>query len=93
MIDYLGNHVGVGDTVIIPIRQGNTASLSRAFVQDTKMKPQYAGGALVPHVFVEWSNLHRYWMPAKRVVKIPDDLLPEKLKEKLYAAEEAVVVT
>ena len=93
MLDYLGNHVGVGDTVIIPIRQGRTASLSRGFVRDMKMKPQYTGGALVPHVMVEWSNLHVYWMPAKRVVKIPDDVLPEKRKDKLNATAEAVVVT
>ena len=93
MLDYLGNHVETGDTVIIPIRQGRTASLSRGFVRDSMIKPQYSGGALVPHVFVEWSNLHKYWIPAKRVVKIPDDLLPEKRQEKLNATEEAIVVT
>lgn len=90
MIDYLGNQVSEGDTVIIAIRSGRTATLGRAFVKQMKLKPQFAGGAPSNMIEVEWSNIHRYWMPARNVIKIPEEMLPEKRKEKLNGTSEAV---
>lgn len=54
------------------------------------MRKQFAEGGLVPMVLVEWSNIHKYWMPARHVVKLPDEMLPEKRREKLNATEEAI---
>lgn len=90
MKDYLGNNVDIDDTVLISIRSGRTATLSRGFVRDVKMKKQFATGPLVPMVEVEWSNIHKYWMPARHVVALPDNMLPEKRREKLDDTEEAV---
>lgn len=93
MIDYLGNNVDIGDTVIIAVKSGRTATLGRAFVKNAKFKPQFAGGAPSNMLEVEWSNIHRYWMPARNVIKIPDEMLPEKRREKLNESEEGVEVT
>lgn len=93
MKDYLGNHVQEGDTVLIAIRSGRTASLSRAFVDKVDLRPQFAGGMPTNMVYVRWSNLSKYWLPASHVVKLPDDMLPEKRKEKLKDVEEGVVVS
>ncbi len=90
MKDYLGNEVNVDDTVLISIRSGRTATLGRGYVKEAKMKKQFATGPLVPMVLVEWSNIHKYWMPARHVVTLPDDMLPEKRRERLNATEEAV---
>lgn len=90
MEDYLGNKVGTGDTVLIAVRSGRAALLARAYVKDMRMGKQYNDGPLLPQVLVEWSNLHKFWMPAKRVVKLPDEMLPEKRREKLNATEEAI---
>lgn len=90
MKDYLGNPVNVDDTVLIAIRTGKTATLARAFVKDAKLKPQFPDAPPSNMIEVEWSNLHRYWMPARNVVRIPDEMLPEKRKEKLDGTEEAV---
>jgi hypothetical protein len=93
MEDYLGNKVTVGDTVLLARREGRTANLSRGFVKDMKMGRIFRDGALTNMVLVEWSNLHMYWLPAKRVAMIPAELLPEKRREKKLDAEEAVVVS
>lgn len=90
MIDYLGNQVDVGDTVIIAVKSGRTAILGRAFVKQTGMKRQFGAGALVSMVEVEWSNIHRYWMPARNVIHIPEEMLPEKRREKLNDTKEAI---
>lgn len=90
MIDYLGNKVEVDDTVIIPIKSGRTAGLGRGYVKSAEMRPQFSGGSLVPMLLIEWSNIHKYWFPAKRVVKIPHEMLPEKRREKLNDTQEAV---
>lgn len=90
MLDYLGNTVEVDDTVLIALRSGRRATLGRAFVKETAMRKQFAEGGLVPMVLVEWSNIHKYWMPARHVVKLPDEMLPEKRREKLNATEEAI---
>ena len=93
MEDYLGNKVGTGDTVIIAVKQGRTAGLGRGFVKDMAMRKQFTDGPLVEMVLVEWSNIHKYWMPAKRVVKIPDEMLPEKRRQKLNDTEEGIVAS
>ena len=90
MQDYLGNSVDVGDTVIIAIRSGRTATLGRAFVKNAGMRKQFREGPLVNMVEVEWSNLHKYWMPARNVIRIPDEMLPEKRREKMNGTEEAI---
>jgi len=90
VIDYIGNQINEGDTVIVAIRSGNTASLGRAFVKQMKVKPQFAGGAPSNMIEVEWSNIHRYWMPSRHVLKIPEEMLPEKRREKLNDTNEAV---
>ena len=90
MIDYLGNEVKTGDTVIISVKSGRTSGLGRGFVKDTRMGMQYGEGPLIPQVLVEWSNINKYWMPAKRVVAIPNVMLPEKRKERHNGTEEAV---
>lgn len=93
MRDYLGNNVQVGNTVIIPVKEGRTANLGKARVVDEGMRNQFRDGPLVPQVKVQWSNIHEYWMPARRVVMIPDEMLPEKRRETKLNAEEAVVVS
>ena len=93
MEDYLGNSVGTGDTVLIAVRQGRTSGLGRGYVKDMRMGKQYADGPLIPQVLVEWSNIHKYWMPAKRVARIPDEMLPEKRRQKLNGTEEGTVVS
>lgn len=90
MIDNLGNQIEIGDTVIIAVRSGRTATLGRAFVKQMKLRPQFQGGAPTNMIEVEWSNVHRYWMPARNVVKIPDEMLPEKRREKLNGTKEAI---
>lgn len=90
MKDYLGNDVQIDDTVLIAIRSGRTATLGRGFVKDMAMRKQFATGPLVPMVQVEWSNIHKYWMPARHVVSLPHDMLPEKRREKYNDTEEAV---
>mgnify|MGYP006892914720 CR=1 FL=1 len=90
MKDYLGNNVATGDTVLVAMRAGRTATLGRGFVKDMKMRKQFATGPLVAMVEVEWSNIHRYWMPARHVVYLPPEMLPEKRREKLNDTEEAV---
>jgi hypothetical protein len=54
------------------------------------MRPQFAGGLSIPMVEVEWSNISRYWLPARQVIGLPDNMLPEKRKEKLNDTKEAV---
>lgn len=93
MRDYLGNNVDVGDTVLIAVRSGRTATLGRGFVKQTAMRKQFATGPLAPMVEVEWSNIHKYWMPARHVVALPDSMLPEKRRDKRNDAEEAVQPT
>jgi len=90
MIDNLGNQIEIGDTVIIAVRSGRTATLGRAYVKQTKLRPQFQGGTPTNMIEVEWSNVHRYWMPARNVIKLPDDMLPEKRREKLNGTKEAV---
>lgn len=90
MKDYLGNNVSTGNTVLISIRSGRTATLGRGFVKDMKMGRQFREGALTPMVLIEWSNIHKYWMPARHVVSLPDNMLPEKREEKLNETEEAI---
>lgn len=91
MEDYLGNKVSTGDTVLLAVKFGRSAKISRGFVRDMKMGRRFANGPLENMVFVEWSNIHKYWMPAKHVAMIPTELLPEKQREKLNATAEAVV--
>lgn len=90
MLDYLGNPVEVGDTVLIAIRSGRTATLGRGYVKAAELKPQFAGGVATNMLEIEWSNIHRYWMPARHVVKLPPEMLPEKRREKLNETEEAI---
>lgn len=89
----LGNTINDGDTVIIAIKTGRVASLVRAYARSTEFKPQFAGGAPCNMVEVEYSSLHKFWLPASHVVKISDDMLPEKRREKLNDTKEAVVRT
>lgn len=93
MQDYLGNHVEKGDTVIIAMRSGRSATISRGYIVSTALKPQFAGGIPTNMVEVEWSNIHKLWMPARHVVRIPNDMLPEKRKERLNDVEEGVQVS
>ena len=93
MKDYLGNEVNADDTVLISIRSGRTSTLGRGYVKEVKMKKQFATGPLVPMVLVEWSNIHKYWMPARHVVALPDDMLPEKRREKLNNVKEGIEVS
>ena len=93
MKDFLENDVKVGDTVLIATRAGRTASIGRGFVVEAAMKRQFRDGPLVNMVKVEWSNIHKYWMPASKVVAIPPEMLPEKRREKKLNAEEGVVVS
>lgn len=90
MIDFLGNQVNVGDTVLIPIKEGRTAKIGRGYVRDMRMGKQWAEGALIPQVMIEWSNIHKYWLPANRVVALPESMLAEKRREKLNGTEEAI---
>lgn len=90
MKDYLGNQVSIGDTVIIAVRSGRTATLGRAYVKDAALKPQFAGGLNTNMLEIEWSNIHKYWMPASKVVRIPDEMLPERRITKLNDTEEGV---
>lgn len=91
MEDYLGNKVQVGDTVLLAVKFGRTAKISRGYVKDMEMKRQFRDGPMTNMVYVEWSNIHKYWIPAKHVAMIPNELLPEKRREKLHATAEAVV--
>ena len=89
MKDNLGNTIELGDTVIIAVRSGRTATLGRAFVKQMVLKPQFAGGTPTNMLEVEWSNIHRYWIPARNVIKLPEEMLPEKRREKLNGVSEA----
>ena len=93
MKDYLGNNVDVGDTVIIAVRSGRTATLGRAYVRQAEMRPQFTGGVATNMVMVEWSNLHKYWIPASKVLRLPDEMLPEKRRERLKDVEPGVEVS
>jgi hypothetical protein len=88
--DYLGNNVDVDDTVIIAVRSGKYATLGRAFVIDKAFRPYFSGGQPTNMIRVEWSNLHKFWIPASKVLRVSDDMLPEKRREKLNETEEAV---
>lgn len=90
MKDLLGNNVDNGDLVIIAVKEGKYAKLSRAFVKDTAMKKQFIDAEHIPMVYVEYSNIVKFWTPANRVLKITDEMSPEKRREKLNATEEAV---
>lgn len=90
MIDFLGNPVEEDNMVIIAITEGRTAKLSRAIVKETKMRPQFQGGIAIPMVYIEYSNLTRFWLPANRVLTLTDNMLPEKRREKYNATEEAI---
>lgn len=93
MKDYLGNQVDVGDTVLLALRSGRVAQFGRGFVKSAEFKPQFRDGASTWMLLVEWSNLHKYWMPASKVVRLPDEMLPEKRKEKLNGTEEGIEVS
>lgn len=93
MKDYLGNDVHEGDTVIVAIKSGRTATLGRAWVLQEELRPQYAGGTPANMLQIKWSNFHIYWIPASHVVKIPDEMLPEKRKEKLDNVNEGIRVS
>ena len=93
MLDYLGNHVDVGDTVLIAVRSGRNAILGRAFVKKAELKIQFSGGEPSNMLEVEYSNVSRFWIPARNVVKLPDELLPEKRRERLNETQEGVEVT
>lgn len=93
MKDYLNNEVNVGDTVIIAVKSGKVATLTRAFVKQAVLKPQYSGGAPTNMLEIEWSNLNRFWIPARHVISLPDSMLPEKRREKLNDVEEGIQVS
>ena len=90
MKDFLGNDVEIDDTVLLALRSGRYAQLGRGFVKNAEVKPQFRGGVPTNMLEVEWSNIHRFWIPASKVVKLPDDMLPEKRREKLNETEEAI---
>jgi hypothetical protein len=89
--DYLGNNIAEGDTVIIAVKQGKYAMLSRGYVKQIGMKKMFGDGDPVAHVEVEWSNLHKFWIPASKVISVPDNMLPEKRREKLEETNEAEI--
>jgi hypothetical protein len=91
MRDYLGNDVEVGDTVLVALKSGRTATLGRGYVLAHEFKPQYAGGLATNMLLIEWSNIHKYWIPASKMVKLPDYMLPEKRKADLEDTPEGVV--
>lgn len=93
MKDYLGNDVNEGDMVVIAIKVGKYASLGRAVVLKTELRKQYEYGMPTNMVHVEWSSIHKYWLPARNVIKLSDDMLPEKRKEKLDNVSEGVRVS
>ncbi len=93
MQDQLGNVIEIDDTVIVAVRSGRVATLSRAFVKDMKLRPQFAGGAITPMINVQWSNIHNFWMPARNVMKLIPEMLPENRAKKYDDTEEGIEVS
>lgn len=92
-MDRFGKRVELDDFVLIAIRSGKGADLTTGIVKSIEFRPQFRGGVSTNMVLVEWSNIHKYWMPASKVVVLPDSMIPEKLQEKLDATKEGVIVS
>lgn len=91
MRDYLGNDIQLDDMVIFPRKQGRYAMLAGGYVRDMEQRRQFKDGQMVPMVKIEYSNVHEYWYPASKIVRIPEDMIPEIRREKLNATAEAII--
>ena len=88
MRDYFGNIIQLGDKVVIATIEGKRIpAIATGFVTAMELRKQFANGGLVPMVQVEY--LVKFWLPASKVVKISDEMIPENRREKLNATEEA----
>ena len=84
MQDQLGNVIEVGDTVIIAVKSGKYAVLGRAYVRAMENRQQFGDGHLVPMIKVEFSNISNFWLPARNVIKLLPDMVPENRRQKLH---------
>ena len=93
MQDKLGNVIEVDDTVIVAVRSGRVATLGQAYVKEMKLRPQFQGGAICPMINVQWSNIHNFWMPARNVIKLMPEMIPENRRKKYDDTEEGIEVS
>lgn len=93
MKDFLGNDIHEGDAVVIAIRAGRTASLSRGKVLKEEVRPQFAGGTPTNMVQIEWSSIHKYWVPARHVLGLAPYMIPEIRRRELNNVQEGIRVS